>query len=165
MDNPMTAIGDIIYGSTVVGGEATPTALAKNPNPTNRFLRSKSNENGGLPSWEPVPIQNTVVSFVVDGYGGPLTGSTPTAVFIATIPFAATYTNFTIQGDAAPGSGNSVTLAVGSKSAVITTSNSATGTGADITFLTSGTLTFTLTVTGPTVATTKLFVNLTGTRS
>jgi hypothetical protein len=164
MSNPMTTTGDIIYGSTT-GSPSTPARLAPNATATNKFLRSKSDVNGGIPSWESVPIQNTVVSFVIDGYGGPLTG-TSTTVFVATIPFAATYSTFTVQGDFAPGAGNNVTLSVNSTfSSVLTTSTSGTTTGGPITFVTNGTLTFVLTVTGTTVATTKLFVNLTGTRS
>ena len=167
MNNPMDAIGDIIYGSTATN-PSTPAKLGKNTTTANRFLRSRSDVNNGIPSWEPVPIQNTVVSFVIDGYGGPLTGTT-TTVFIATIPFAATYNSFSIQGDFAPSGSsgtNTVTLAVNGMSASITgTTTSANVTSPVINFPTSGTLTFTLTVTGPSVATTKLFVNLTGTRS
>lgn len=168
MANPMTTIGDIIYASAT-GTPATPARLAANSTATQKFLRSL---NGGVPTWEVVPIQNTVVSFVIDGYGGPLTGTT-TTVFIATIPFAATYNSFSIQGDFPPSGSsgtNTVTLAVTGASTTMSTSITGTTSSANVTapvinFPTSGTLTFTLTVTGPSVATTKLFVNLTGTRS
>jgi hypothetical protein len=167
MSNPMTTTGDIIYGSTT-GSPSTPARLAPNTAATDRFLRSNSSANGGIPSWEAVPIQKTVVSFVIDGYGGPLTGSS--TVFIANIPFGASYNSFTIQGDFAPSGTigtNTVTLAVNGMSTSITAStiNSNVTTPVINIPSTGGTLTFSLTVTGPSVATTKLFVNLTGTRS
>jgi hypothetical protein len=168
MDNPMEVVGDIIYGGTVVGGEATPVRLARNAAATDRFLRSNSSVNSGIPSWEAVPIQKTVVSFVIDGYGGPLTGSS--TVFIANIPFGASYDSFTIQGDSAPSGTNgtnTVTLAVNGMSTSITGSTISSNDTTPVINIpsTGGSLTFSLTVTGPSVATTKLFVNLTGTRS
>jgi hypothetical protein len=168
MSNPMTTTGDIIYGSTT-GSPSTPARLAPNTTATDRFLRSNSSVNGGIPSWEAVPIQKTVVSFVIDGYGGPLTGST-TTVFVANIPFGASYNSFTIQGDSAPSGTNgtnTVTLAVNGTSTSITGSTISSNVTTPVINIpsTGGTLTFSLTVTGPSVATTKLFVNLTGTRS
>ena len=169
MSNPMTTTGDIIYGSTT-GSPSTPARLAPNTAATDRFLRSNSSVSGGIPSWEAVPIQKTVVSFVIDGYGGPLTGSTPTTVFVANIPFGASYDSFTIQGDSAPSGTNgtnTVTLAVNGMSTSITGSTISSNDTTPVINIpsTGGSLTFSLTVTGPSVATTKLFVNLTGTRS
>jgi hypothetical protein len=155
--NPMGAAGDMIIGGTA--GAAT--VLAGGTGNNNKVLKIV----GGIPTWSVGGgAVGTVVSFVVDGYGGPLTGSA-TQVFVATIPFSATYNVFSVTGDAAPGVGNSVTLAVNGFSSVLTTTNTGAPSGGPITITGSGTLTFTLTVTGTSSATTRLFVNLSGTRS
>ena len=57
--NPMTTEGDIIVG----GASGTPTRLAKGSN--GRVLEMQ----GGLPSWQPLAVQNVNV-FVNGTYGG-----------------------------------------------------------------------------------------------
>jgi hypothetical protein len=66
LTNPMTTVGDIIYGGTVTSGVAAPTRLAANTSATNRFLRSVSSGN---PSWEilvAADIPNIAISQVTN---------------------------------------------------------------------------------------------------
>jgi hypothetical protein len=119
---------------------------------------------------------NTVVSFVVDGYGGPIVASTITTIFTIQVPFNVTYAKLFIATNGVsdtPGAGQSITLTaglpLGNQIAVI----SGTGNSASTTLTASpitGTplapyaLSFAVTTTA-TCAVTKLFVNLTGSRS
>jgi hypothetical protein len=163
--NPTSTIGDIIYTSTT----NSPGTLARLPiGTTGQYLRV--NNTGGvlLPKWENGVTTGTVVSFVVDGYGGPIVAATPTQVFVVKIPFSATYTSLSISSDVPPGVGTiGLTVSGGTGSPIVATIP-AGGTpqvqpGSQV-FTGSGTLTFTVT-NASTSAVTKLFVNLTGTRS
>jgi hypothetical protein len=120
---------------------------------------------------------NTVISFVVDGYGGPIVASTITTIFTVQVPFNVTYAKLFIATNGisdTPGAGQSITLTValplGNQIAVIsgTTGNSASTvlTASPITGtpLLPYALSFAVTTTA-TCAVTKLFVNLTGLRS
>ena len=119
---------------------------------------------------------NTVISFVVDGYGGPIVASTITTIFTVQVPFNVTYAKLfiaTIGPSDVPGAGQSITLTAalpgGNQTCIITgtgNSNSTVLTVAAITGtpLLPYALSFAVTTTA-TCAVTKLFVNLTGTRS
>jgi collagen type VII alpha len=114
----------------------------------------------------------TVVSFVVDGYGGPIVAASPgVTVFVLKIPFIGTYTGLTITADQAPGAvGQSITLDVtgfagGGPVSLAITGASTTATSTPATTVTAATtLTFKVTNTA-TSNVTRLFVNLTGERS
>jgi hypothetical protein len=119
---------------------------------------------------------NTVVSFVVDGYGGPIVASSITTIFTVQVPFNVTYAKLFINTNGIldiPGAGQSITLTaalpLGNQTAVISgTGNSASTvlTASPITGtpLAPYALSFAVTTTA-TCAVTKLFVNLTGSRS
>jgi hypothetical protein len=115
----------------------------------------------------------TVVSFVVDGYGGPIVAAAPgVTVFVLKVPFNGTYTGLSIQSDLAPGAvGQSITLDVtGFATGTVTPlaisgASATTATSTPTTTVAIGnTLTFKVTNT-TTSNVTRLFVNLTGERS
>jgi hypothetical protein len=170
--NPTSTIGDIIYTSTT----ASPGTLARLPiGATGQYLRV--NNTGGvlLPKWENGVTTGTVISFVVDGYGGPIVSSGG-SVFVVQIPFTAAYTKLFVSTSGAldlPGAGQRITLAVGLpggtqsifvENSEFTKNITLTPSTISGTPTTPTTLTFAVTTTAS-CAVTKLFVSLTGTRS
>jgi hypothetical protein len=73
--NPMTTVGDMIYGSTVVGGKATPTRLAVGTN--GQVLQISA----GMPAWGSVPTHAHAGEDVTSG-----------TVAFARLPFTASLT-------------------------------------------------------------------------
>lgn len=112
----------------------------------------------------------TVVAFTVDGYGAPIVAPSAITVFVLKIPFNGTYTGLNIQSDQTVGVGNTITLAIsgfatgGPVSLAITGANSTNSSVIATTVTNTSTLTFTVTNTANSPVT-KLFINLTGTRS
>jgi hypothetical protein len=168
--NPLGLAGDIIYAPAngTGGNPATAAALstggAGNDGKVLKIV-------GGLPAWSTStsgPV-GTVVSFVIDGYGGPIV-NTGLPVFIVKIPFSGTYTGLTIQSDLNLVSPNTITLSVAGflsgtvPPLTITSGNTATSGVLTTTVASGNTLTFTVNNSANSPVT-KLFVNLTGTRS
>lgn len=169
--NPMTAAGDIIY-APAAGSPATAAALSTGGTSNNGKVLKIVN---GLPAWDTAPTSTvgTVISFVVDGYGAPIVAPSATQVFIVKIPFSSgTYTTLNISSDQNAGVGNTITLGIsgfvsgGPISLSITGANNSNVnlTPYTATVVTGSTLTFSVTNTANSPIT-KLFVNLTGTRS
>lgn len=84
LTNPMTALGDLIYGGAVVGGFATPTR--RQVGTAGQFMRV----SGGLPNWDTVDLADIVALIgytpenqankgAASGYA-PLDGSTKVAL-------------------------------------------------------------------------------------
>jgi hypothetical protein len=165
--NPMTTAGDIIYApasGSPAAAAALPTGGVANNGKVLKIV-------AGLPAWDTAPTSTvgTVVSFVVDGYGGPIVAAAPTQVFVVKIPFTGIYSTLTISSDQAPTSGNTITLsAEGATTISANISGGNTGntgqTGTTISVASGSLLVFKVTNTAGS-AVTKLFVNLTGTRS
>jgi hypothetical protein len=161
--NPMTTAGDIIIG----GALGVAQRLAGGATNEDKVLKIVS----GVPAWSTStsgPV-GTVVSFVIDGYGGPIV-NTGLPVFIVKIPFSGSYTGLTIQSDLSLVSPNTITLSVTGFATgtvpplTITSGNTATSGPLTTTVASGNTLTFTVNNSANSPVT-KLFVNLTGTRS
>jgi hypothetical protein len=163
--NPMTTAGDMIVGGTA--GAAT--VLAGGVGNNDKVLKIVA----GIPTWSTStsgPV-GTVVSFVIDGYGGPIV-NTGLPVFIVKTPFSGTYTTLNISSDLNVGVGNTITLAISGFSSGGPISLSITGANSSNVNLTpytatvasGNTLSFTVNNSASSPVT-KLFVNLTGTRS
>jgi hypothetical protein len=169
--NPTRVRGDIMYASAPNTDTGTPGTLAKLPIGTlGQYLKVVDSGSGVLlPSWQPGLTTPTVISFVVDGYGGPIVAPSPgVIVFKVKAPFTGSYTSLDISPDVVPGGTATLSLTA-TASGTITGNMSSAGT---VTFSPVGPvnviagafITFTI-INSAASNVTKLFVNLTGTRS